>query len=101
MRAAELVPLVESPPPAGQQSQAQGMEFKEERVDALVRLPGGDVAVPAGLGAAHGRPPRSPPGEEVGFKSLRRSGRSRRRGLAVWLGIVVVLRCLSLIQLNR
>ena len=66
---------------------SQGMEFQQERVYALVRLPGGDVAVPAGLGAAHGRPPGPPPGEKVGFESwtIRAVTSSR---MAVWLGMV-------------
>ena len=63
-----FVPLVERRPPAGKKTEPHGVEFQQQWVDTLIRLPGGDVGVPAGLGAAAGRPPRPPPGCGSGFE---------------------------------
>ena len=56
--------------------------------------------MPARLGAAHRRPPRPAPGEEVGLNAstIRAVTSSRIR---LWLGIWVVLRCPVLIRPNR
>ena len=77
-----------------------GVEFEEQRVHALVRFSGGDVAVPSRLAAAHGRPPRSPPGEEV----LLQGGYDLLRDLLADFGLAghrVVLRYPAYIQRDR
>ena len=88
----QVVPLVERPPPAGQQPQTKGMKFKKERVHALVWLARGDVGVPAGLGS----PRSSARGAARGGGRLRRASMiwavtSSR--ISVWLGIVLSFRC--------